>query len=71
MCKYPLTRIDRVFLERIKALDQTTVGREIGDLLESGAMLALFRRRDAVVKTFEGLIERNGEANVLVPWPDP
>ena len=62
-----LTRIDRPFFERIKALDRETVKREIGSLLEAGALPALFRRRDAIVKTFESLARKNGEAQVFLP----
>ena len=68
--KYPLTRIDRPFFERIKTLDQATVRREIGDLLEVGALNAIFRRRDAIVQTFEGLAKKNGEDNVFLSWPE-
>jgi hypothetical protein len=62
-----LTQIDRPFFERIKALDRETVKREIGDLLEAGALPALFSRRDAIVKTFESLAKKNGEAQVFLP----
>jgi hypothetical protein len=68
--KYPLTRIDRPFFERVKALDQATVRREIGNLLEVGALNAMFRRRDAIVQTFERLATKNGEDNVFVSWPE-
>src|SRR5437867_126940 len=47
-------QIDRPFFDHLKALDQQTIRREIGDLLtENGAMPAFFRRRDAIVKKFE------------------
>ena len=39
----------------VKALDKATVRREIGDLTESGALDALFVRRDSLVKAFEKL----------------
>jgi hypothetical protein len=62
-----LTQIDRSFFKRIKALDREMVQREIGDLLEAGALTALFRRRDAIVQTFESLARKNGEAQVFLP----
>jgi hypothetical protein len=68
--KQTVKRIDRPFFERIKALDQATVKREVGNLLEGGAMGALFRRRDAIVKTFEELAKKDGADLVLVPWPE-
>lgn len=66
-----IKQIDRPFFERIKALDRNLVQREIGNLLtENGAMAALFRRLDTVVKAFEELAKKNGEASVFVPWPE-
>jgi hypothetical protein len=68
--KKVVKRIDRQFFERIKALDRETVRREISLFLtESGALPALFRRRDAIVKAFEELAKQNGEAQVFEDWP--
>jgi hypothetical protein len=68
--KKVVKRIDRQFFERIKALDRETVRREISPFLtESGALPALFRRRDAIVKAFEELAKQNGEAQVFEDWP--
>ena len=67
--KERIKQIDRPFFDRIKALDQAVVKREISNLLEAGAMSALFRRRDTVVKQFEDLAKKNGEAQVFVSWP--
>jgi len=68
--KQTVKRIDRPFFERIKALNQADVKREIGDLLEGSALSALFRRRESIVKAFDELVKKNGEADVLVAWPD-
>jgi hypothetical protein len=66
-----IKQIDRPFFDRVKALDRAIVAREIDDLLtENGALNALFRRRDSIVKAFEELARKNGEANVFEPWPD-
>jgi hypothetical protein len=68
--KKVVKRIDRPFFERIKALDRETVRREISPFLtESGALPALFRRRDAIVKAFDELAKQNGEAQVFEDWP--
>jgi hypothetical protein len=40
--------------------------REIGNLMEPGAFDAL-RRRDQIVKKFQQLIAKQGEALVLIP----
>jgi hypothetical protein len=60
-------QIDRPFFERVKALDKATVAREIGDLVEGGAVDALFARRDAIVKAFEKLAMQKGGSQVFVP----
>jgi hypothetical protein len=62
-----LNQIDRPFFDRIKALDKATVRREIGDLLETGALDALFLRRDTLVKAFEKLAAQKGANQVFVP----
>jgi hypothetical protein len=63
-------QIDRPFFERLKALDQQKVRQEIGNLVKTGAVGALFRRRDAIVKGFEALAKKEGDAAVFVAWPD-
>ncbi len=65
-----VVRIDRPFFDRIKALDRDTVRREIGDLLEGNCLPALFARRDAIVKQFEELAKKKGEAQVFEAWPN-
>jgi hypothetical protein len=68
--KKVVKKIDRQFFDRVKSLDRDAVRREISDLLtEAGAMTALFRRRDAIVKAFEELAKSQGEANVFEDWP--
>jgi hypothetical protein len=62
-----LNQIDRPFFERIKALDKATVMREIGALVEGGAVNALFARRDRIVKAFETLAAQKGASQVFVP----
>jgi len=62
-----LNQIDRPFFERVKALDKAKVQQEIGDLVESGAVDALMKRRDDIVKAFEKLAHQRGEAAVFAP----
>jgi hypothetical protein len=69
--KKVVRRIDRPFFDRLKALDRDTLRREIGDLLTvNGALPALLRRRDMIVKDFEDLAKRNGEAQVFDEWTE-
>ena len=64
--KKTIKQIDRPFFDRIKALDRAVVSREIGGLLtENNAMNALFRRRDFIVKTFEEMAKKDGDAKVF------
>ena len=64
---FAMTKIDRPFYDRVKALTEQDLRREIGDLLETGALPALLSRRDAIVKTFEDLARKNGEAAAFEP----
>ncbi|HEV8384213.1 MAG TPA: hypothetical protein VGQ11_05015 [Candidatus Acidoferrales bacterium] len=62
-----LNQIDRVFFDRIKALDKATVKRAIGDLVDAAALDALFARRDNIVKAFEKLAAQQGANQVFTP----
>ena len=62
-----LTRIDRPFFDRVKALDKATVKREIGEFVEGGTIDALFARRDVIVKVFDKLVRAKGESQVILP----
>ena len=62
-----LNQIDRRFFNRIKALDNRTVTRAIGDLVDARAIEALFTRRDAMVKAFEKLAAQKGATQVFTP----
>jgi hypothetical protein len=64
---FEMTRIDRRLFERLQALDRATLEREIGDLMEPGTIDSLLRRRDRIVKKFQQLIAKQGEAPVLIP----
>jgi hypothetical protein len=60
-------QIDRPFFERLKALDDATVKRTVGDLMPPGGLVALLKRRDDIVKTFNKLAADKGEAQVFQP----
>ncbi|HMD36995.1 MAG TPA: hypothetical protein VKH42_18605 [Vicinamibacterales bacterium] len=60
-------QIDQQLFDRVKRLDRGTVKRDIGDLLETGALDAFFRRRDAIVTALEKLAQQKGATNVFVP----
>jgi len=62
-----LNQIDRPFFNRIKALDNRTVTRAIGDFVDARAIDALLTRRDAMVKAFEKLAAQKGATQVFTP----
>jgi hypothetical protein len=62
-----LNQIDRPFFDRIKALDKATVERAIGDLVDAGALDALFARRDNIVRAFEKLAAQKSANEVFTP----
>jgi len=61
-----MTRIDRVFYERLKALDEETLMREIKPwVLSGGSVKDILKRRDKIVEQFDKLAKENGEAAVF------
>lgn len=63
---FPMTRIDREFLARLKALTEDDLKAHLDKLLIDGPR-PLLARRDRIVKHFEKQIAERGEAAVLVP----
>lgn len=61
---FPMTRIDREFYEKLKALDEATLKARLGKLLYYGPK-PLLQRRDEIVKVFQDKIAQYGEAAVL------
>ncbi len=50
-----VSRCDREVFQRLKALDQDLLKRELGNYLDNGQIKALLTRRDAIVQLLEGL----------------
>jgi hypothetical protein len=64
--QFPMTKIDRAFFEKLKALDAGTVTAKIGPyVLDKGK--SVMKRRDLIVQEFEKLAAKNGEAAVFIP----
>jgi hypothetical protein len=63
---FPMTRIDRPFYERLKALTEDDLKTHLDGLLFDGPK-SLLKRRDLIVKHFEKLIKEKGEPAVLIP----
>ena len=62
---FPMTKIDREFLDRLRALDEATLKAQLGKLLFDGPK-PLLKRRDKIVEHFDKLIAKYGETGVYV-----
>jgi hypothetical protein len=61
-----MTRIDRAFFERLKALDEASVMKQVRPwVLGDGTARAILKRRDKIVAQFEKLARERGEATVF------
>jgi hypothetical protein len=63
---FSMERIDAPFLDRLKALDKTTLDAAIGKLVLDGSR-SILRRRDAIVAHFDKLAKEKGQAAVITP----
>jgi hypothetical protein len=61
-----MTRIDREFFERLKALDEATLMAELKPwVLSGGSVRDILKRRDKIVAQFEKFAQEKGEAAVF------
>jgi hypothetical protein len=61
-----MTRIDREFFEKLKALDEATLMRELKPwVLTGGSVRDILKRRDKIVAQFERLAREKGEVAVF------
>ncbi len=61
-----MTRIDRPFFERLKALDEASVMKQVRPwVLDDGTARAILKRRDKIVTRFEQAARKRGEAAVF------
>ncbi len=61
-----MLRIDREFYDRVKALDEATLMREIKPwVLDAGSVRDILKRRDKIVEQFDRLVQEKGEAAVF------
>ena len=60
-----LRRCDRQLLASMRALTKPAVEKAVGDYMTAFEVEALLKRRDLIVKHFDGLIAKMGEENVL------
>ena len=61
-----MTRIDREFYEKLKALDEATLMRELKPwVLTGGNIKELLKRRDKIIAHYDALAREKGEATVF------
>jgi hypothetical protein len=61
-----MLRIDREFYDRLKALDEATLMREVKPwVLDAGSVRDILKRRDKVVEQFDRLVREKGEDEVF------
>lgn len=65
-----VTHVDRVFWERLRALDEEQIDSQLGDLLDSSSLRSLMIRRERLIEHVEALITERGEEVVLFDWDD-
>ena len=62
---FPMTKIDKEFYEKLKALDEATIKARLGKWLFDGPK-PILKRRDKIVDHFDKMIAQYGEAAVFV-----
>jgi len=61
-----MTRVDRAFFEKLKALDEASVMKQVRPwLMSDGQARDILKRRDKIVKRFEKEARKRGEAAVF------
>ena len=63
---FPMTRIDPVLWERLKALDEPTLQTVLGPWLDRGAIRALLARRDRMQQAITKLLETSTPSQVFI-----
>jgi hypothetical protein len=56
-----LQNIDRKLWERMQSLDEAALTSSLGQWLDSAQIRALLKRRDAMKKVIDGLVQKNGD----------
>ena len=62
---FPMTKIDREFYQKLKALDEVTIKTRVGKWLFDGPK-PLLKRRDKIIEHFDKLIAQYGEKGVFI-----
>jgi len=63
-----VTHVERVFWERLQALDENQVRDQLGELVDGSALRSLMIRRERLIRHIEELIAERGEDVVIFDW---
>ncbi len=63
-----VTHVERVFWERLQALDEQQIRDQLGELLDRSALRSLMLRRERLIRHIEELIAERGEDVVIFDW---
>jgi hypothetical protein len=66
-----ITHVEKVFWERLQALDEEQVREQLGDILDGSSLRSLMIRRDMLIERIEALIAERGEDVVIFTWDQP
>ena len=66
-----MNRIDRYLWERMQQLDEPTLTAVLGEWLSGREIRAILERRDRMGEIIDELVEKNGEAAVLIRYGIP
>jgi hypothetical protein len=65
-----VTHVERVFWERLQAMDEQDIRAQLEDVLDGSALRSLLIRREKLIEYIEELIAVRGEEVVLFGWDD-
>lgn len=65
-----VTHVERVFWQRLQALEEAQVREQLAGLLDRSAIDALLRRRERLIAYINELIAQRGEEVVIFDWTD-
>ena len=71
MAHEDMTRIDRYLWERMQQLDEPILTEALGEWLSDREIRAILERRDRMGEIIDELVEKNGEAAVLMRYGIP
>jgi hypothetical protein len=66
-----ITHVEKVFWERLQALDEEQIRDQLGEYLDGSSLQSLLIRREKLIEHIEALIAERGEEVVIFTWDEP